>query len=180
MGALDMQLNSWCLTTMAWTAIIFRSSHLNKFITLRFFINPRGLHKIIYITKFKSDLVIELLKGVQDLNTFVTENNIWENLLRNWKKEFLNNASLWRLKNFLLLLTPGFAVFNRISIYDKGTSVSKEELACKEIVDDLHTDNPTWGIKQMLAYVGGRKMRRYMKEMDIYPIYHKMNLSERM
>ena len=43
--------------------------------------------------KFKSDLVIELLKGEKDLNTLATENNIQPNLLRNWKREFLNNAS---------------------------------------------------------------------------------------
>ena len=44
--------------------------------------------------KFKSDLVIELLKGEKDLNTLATENNIAPNLLRNWKKEFLDNAHL--------------------------------------------------------------------------------------
>ena len=43
--------------------------------------------------RFKSDLVIELLKGEKDLNSLATENNIQPNLLRNWKKEFLNNAS---------------------------------------------------------------------------------------
>lgn len=43
--------------------------------------------------KFKSDLVSKLLKGEKDLNTLATENNIQPNLLRNWKKEFLNNAS---------------------------------------------------------------------------------------
>ena len=45
-----------------------------------------------FSAKFKSDLVIELLKGEKDLNTLATENNIQPNLLRNWKKEFLNNA----------------------------------------------------------------------------------------
>ena len=47
-----------------------------------------------FSAKFKSDLVIELLKGEKDLNTLATENNIQPNLLRNWKKEFLTNASL--------------------------------------------------------------------------------------
>ena len=47
-----------------------------------------------FSAKFKSDLVIELLKGEKDLNTLAAENNIQPNLLRNWKKEFLNNASL--------------------------------------------------------------------------------------
>ena len=41
-----------------------------------------------FSAKFKSDLVIELLKGEKDLNTLATENNIQPNLLRNWKKEF--------------------------------------------------------------------------------------------
>ena len=76
---------------------------------------------------------------------------------------------------------------NRTSIYYKGTPVSEEELSCKEIIDHLHTDNPTWGARQMSAQlkargyqVGRRKARRYMNEMDIYPIYPKMNLSKRM
>ena len=46
-----------------------------------------------FSAKFKSDLVIELLKGEKDLNTLATENNIQPKLLRNWKREFLNNAS---------------------------------------------------------------------------------------
>ncbi len=44
--------------------------------------------------KFKSDLVIQLLKGEKDLYTLATENSIQTNLLRNWKKEFLNNTSI--------------------------------------------------------------------------------------
>jgi putative transposase len=33
---------------------------------------------------------------------------------------------------------------NRTSVYYGGTSISEAELACKEIIDRLHTDNPTW------------------------------------
>ncbi len=76
---------------------------------------------------------------------------------------------------------------NRTSIYYKGAPASEEELACKEIIDHLHTDNPAWGARQMSAqlkargyHVGRRKARRYMDEMDIYPVYPKMNLSRRM
>ena len=76
---------------------------------------------------------------------------------------------------------------NRTSIYYKSRSVSAEELVCKEIIDHLHTDNPTWGARQMSAqlkarryHIGRRKARRYMNEMDIFPIYPKMNLSKRM
>ena len=62
-----------------------------------------------FSAKFKSDLVIELLKGEKDLNTLAVENNIQPNLLRNWKKEFLDNA---------------FAVFD-----DKREDNLKEKLA---------------------------------------------------
>ena len=198
-----------------------------------------------FSAKFKSDLVIELLKGEKDLNTLATENNIQPNLLRNWKKEFLNNATAvfddkreenlkdklaeerkekaeyakkvgqltmqveWlkkNLKKFVDLTTRVSLVqnllttkeipasggaklldINRTSIYYKGTLTSDEELACKEIIDHLHTDNPSWGARQMSAqlkvrgyHVRRRKTRRYMNEMDIYPIYPKMNLSKRM
>ena len=47
-----------------------------------------------FSAKFKSDLVIELLKGEKDFNTLAAGNNIQPNLLWNWKKEFLNNFSL--------------------------------------------------------------------------------------
>lgn len=46
-----------------------------------------------FSAKFKADLVLELLKGEKDLNSLATENNIQPNLLRNWKKDFLNKAS---------------------------------------------------------------------------------------
>ena len=42
-----------------------------------------------FSAQFKSDLVIELLKGEKDLNTLAVENNIQPNLLGNWKKESL-------------------------------------------------------------------------------------------
>ena len=198
-----------------------------------------------FSAKFKSDLVIELLKGEKDLNTLAVENNIQPNLLRNWKKEFLDNASVvfdnkreenlkeklaeerkekseyakkvgqltmqvdWLKKNLKKFADPTTRVnlvqnllttkelsasvgaslldINRTSIYYKGSPVSDDELACKEIIDHLHTDNPTWGARQMSAQlkareyrVGRRKARRYMNEMDIHPIYPKMNLSKRM
>ncbi|MEN6411732.1 MAG: transposase [Veillonellales bacterium] len=47
-----------------------------------------------FSAKFKSELILELLKGEKDLNTIATENKIQPNLLRNWKKEFLDKASI--------------------------------------------------------------------------------------
>ena len=47
-----------------------------------------------FSAKLKSDLVLELLKGEKDLNTIASENQIQPNLLRNWKKEFIEKASV--------------------------------------------------------------------------------------
>ena len=76
---------------------------------------------------------------------------------------------------------------NRTSIYYKGLSTSQTELECKAIIDQLHTDNPAWGARQMSSQlkqrgylVGRKKARRYMLEMAIDAIYPKMNLSKRM
>jgi putative transposase len=74
---------------------------------------------------------------------------------------------------------------NRTSVYYQGTPVSDKELECKAIIDHLHTENPTWGARQMSAQlkmrghlVGRKKARRYMNEMAIDPIYPKPNLSK--
>lgn len=76
---------------------------------------------------------------------------------------------------------------NRTSIYYEGTPVSEAELACKAIIDRLHTENPSWGARQMSAqlklrgyHIGRKKARRYMNEMGIDPIYPNPNLSKRL
>ena len=75
---------------------------------------------------------------------------------------------------------------NRTSIYYKGREISEEELICKRIIDEIHTENPSWGARQMSAqlklrgyHIGRKKARRYMNEMAIDSIYPKMNLSKR-
>ena len=198
-----------------------------------------------FSAEFKTNLVLQLLKGEKELNVLAVENDIQPNLLRNWKKEFLTNASLafdnkrednlreklaeerkekaeyakkvgqltmqvdWLKKNLKKLsdlttrvnlvrnlsttkelpVSTGAKLLgiNRTSVYYGGIPVSEEELECKAVIDHLHTDNPTWGARQMSAQlklrgyqVGRRKAGRYMREMDITPIYPKMNLSKRM
>ena len=198
-----------------------------------------------FSAEFKTNLVLQLLKGEKELNVLAVENDIQPNLLRNRKKEFLANASLafdnkrednlrkklaeerkekveyakkvgqltmqvdWLKKNLKKLsdlttrvnlvrnlsttkelpVSTGAKLLgiNRTSVYYGGIPVSEEELECKSIIDHLHTDNPTWGARQISAQlklrgyqVGRRKAGRYMREMDITPIYPKMNLSKRM
>ena len=47
-----------------------------------------------FSAEFKTNLVLQLLKGEKELNVLAVENDIQPNLLRNWKKEFLANAPL--------------------------------------------------------------------------------------
>ena len=47
-----------------------------------------------FSAEFKTNLVLQLLKGEKELNVLAVENDIQPNLLRTWKKEFLANASL--------------------------------------------------------------------------------------
>ena len=47
-----------------------------------------------FSAKFKADLVLEVLKGEKDHNSIATDNSIQPNLLRNWKKEFIDKASV--------------------------------------------------------------------------------------
>ena len=46
-----------------------------------------------YTPEYKAKLVIEVLQGEKELNTIAAENGISPNMLRNWKAEFLENAS---------------------------------------------------------------------------------------
>ena len=59
---------------------------------------------------------------------------------------------------------------------------SEDELACKRIIDHVHTDNPAWGARQLATQlqragylVGRRKTARYMREMGIDAIYPSVN-----
>lgn len=45
---------------------------------------------------------------------------------------------------------------NRSNIYYSGKPVSDTALECKEIIDHLHTDHPTWGARQMAAQLKQR------------------------
>ena len=47
-----------------------------------------------FSAEFKTNLILQLLKGEKELNVLAVENDIQPNLLRNWKKEFLANAPL--------------------------------------------------------------------------------------
>ncbi len=47
-----------------------------------------------YTPQFKAKLVLEVLQGEKELGTIAYENNVNPNMLRNWKRAFLENASV--------------------------------------------------------------------------------------
>ena len=68
--------------------------------------------------------------------------------------------------------------FNRSSVYYKEREESRQEIAFKHIVDQIHTDHPSWGTRRIAARpndigypIGRNLVRCYMKEMRIYAIY---------
>ena len=109
-----------------------------------------------FSAEFKTNLVLQLLKGEKELNVLAVENDIQPNLLRNWKKEFLTNASL------------AFDNKREDNLREKLAEERKEKAEYAKKVG------------QLTMQVGRRKAGRYMREMDITPIYPKMNLSKRM
>ena len=48
--------------------------------------------KTVYTAKFKVDRVLEVLSGEETLGAIAARHNIHPNVLRNWKKEFLERA----------------------------------------------------------------------------------------
>ena len=74
---------------------------------------------------------------------------------------------------------------NRTSAYYTPADPSERELAAKDLIDRLYTDNPAWGSRQLCKQlkkqgfpIGRLKTRRYMQEMGISVIYPKPNLSK--
>ena len=50
------------------------------------------MSRTVYTAQFKRKLVLEVLQGEKELGRIAYENNINPNMLRNWKREFLENA----------------------------------------------------------------------------------------
>ena len=46
-----------------------------------------------YTPEYKAKIVLEVLKGEKELGEIAAENELNPNMVRNWKREFLENAS---------------------------------------------------------------------------------------
>ena len=47
----------------------------------------------LYTAQYKTRIVLEVLQGEKELGEIAAENNLNPNMVRNWKREFLENAS---------------------------------------------------------------------------------------
>lgn len=79
---------------------------------------------------------------------------------------------------------------NRTSLYrdpPKERSISEEDLKIMLKIDELHTAHPTWGYRmltktirrELKVTINRKKVRRMMRDMGVYTIYPKPNLSKR-
>jgi putative transposase len=79
---------------------------------------------------------------------------------------------------------------NRSSVYrdpPKNRAISNEDLFIMRQIDELHTAHPTWGYRTITEVirrdekicVNRKKIRRMMRDMGVYTIYPKPNLSKR-
>jgi putative transposase len=78
---------------------------------------------------------------------------------------------------------------NRTSLYrhPKLHSVSQHDLWIMRLIDKIHTAEPTWGYRTITIIlkrdfdlkINRKKVRRMMRDMGIYTIYPKPNLSKR-
>lgn len=78
---------------------------------------------------------------------------------------------------------------NRTSLYRKPTLklITDEELFLMRRIDEIHTDEPTWGYRTIArilrrddgVMINKKQTRRIMKDMSIYALYPKPNLSKR-
>ena len=50
------------------------------------------MKKRSFSAEFKTKVVLEAISGEKEINQLASEHQIAPNLIRNWKKEFLNNA----------------------------------------------------------------------------------------
>ena len=78
---------------------------------------------------------------------------------------------------------------NRSSVYRKHPvkTISDEELFIMRLIDEIHTAEPTWGYRTITTIlrrdhgllINKKRARRIMRDMGIYAIYPKPNLSKR-
>ena len=47
-----------------------------------------------YTSQYKTRIVLEVLQGEKEIGEIAAENNLNSNMVRNWKREFLENASI--------------------------------------------------------------------------------------
>lgn len=113
------------------------------------------------------------------------------------KKNLMKSSSASDRKTFIELGNKRLTVkrqaellkINRTSVYRNTPvkTVADEELLIMHRIDELHTQEPTWGYRTITTVlrrdygllINRKRVRRIMREMGIYTLYPKPNLSKR-
>lgn len=113
------------------------------------------------------------------------------------KKNLMKSSSVSDRKTLIELSNKKITVkrqaellkVNRTSIYriPPVKTVTDEELLIMRWIDELHTQEPTWGYRTITTVlrrdqgllINRKRVRRIMREMGIYTLYPKPNLSKR-
>ncbi len=69
----------------------------------------------------------------------------------------------------------------------QAKALTDEELRIRQLIDHIHTDEPAWGYRSIASHlrnwkgicISRKRTRRIMRDMGIYAIYPKPNLSKR-
>ena len=111
-------------------------------------------------------------KKSEEIADLTTRVNLVQNLLTTKELPASVGARL------LVLIVPAFIIKARLFL-KKNWPAKRSLIICIQIIQP-DSEIARAQLKARGYQVGRRKARRYMNEMDIYPIYPKMNLSKRM
>lgn len=124
-----------------------------------------------YTAKFKTKIVLEVFKEEKELGVIAAENNLNPNMVRKWRKEFLENAE---------------SVFENPTHIEKDFQRKEDDLKKQLMarIDYHQTKQPYLGTRRIAKLlnnegfkVGGKLVRSLMAEMGIRAICPKPNLS---
>jgi putative transposase len=151
-----------------------------------------GLAEVLEDSRRKGDKEIEALKNqIQELYAEIGELTTKLNWLKKNLASELSRAERIDLVDFNdgvipLVVQTDLLSLNRTSLYYKPVSPSTREIEIKHAIDEIYTENPSFGSRTLTTLLKrkGHKICRatvasYMREMGIWAIFPKQNLSIR-
>jgi len=91
-------------------------------------------------------------------------------------------------RNLSMLRQANLLNINRTSLYYRPVPIRQEEQSIKNLIDEIYSYHPEYGYRKMTAVlryqhsmvINKKRVRRYMREMEIYGLSPSPNLSKRL